>query len=118
MCFAFKRREHLGAWSLHKDGRPIPVRQVYRHSRPRRQDYFEIGYKAPAHADQLDLDHHFFLVLEEAVGSRAALRIQGPMGLDLNFDFDDRRATTPVIQVNQVGYSPRATQRWARSRPR
>ncbi len=61
----------------------------------------------------LNVDHRIFLVLDEPVGSRDILRIEGPNGINFVLPYSDRYLETPAIQLNQVGYSPRATSRWA-----
>ncbi|MBI2425862.1 MAG: choice-of-anchor D domain-containing protein [Candidatus Hydrogenedentes bacterium] len=103
-----------GPWSvLRKDGSTIPVLSVHRRSMPVEQPDYETGYGANDHLEILHVDHHLFLRLGEAIGSHENLQISGPLGLDVYVPFSDKYLETPVIQVNQVGYSPRATERWA-----
>ncbi len=103
-----------GPWTLTRpDGTPIQVTNVYRHSIPVGQTYYEIGPGTPLHQDLLDVDHRIYLVLGAPVGAREILHVQGPRGADFVVPFSDAYLETPVIQVNQVGYSPRASKRWA-----
>lgn len=103
-----------GTWSVARhDNTPIAVSHVYRHSIPVGQTNYELGYGTSTHDNIVDVDHHIYLVLGEPVGSGEVLRIQGPLGLDTLLPFSDRYLETPVIQLNQVGYNPRATRRFA-----
>jgi endoglucanase len=47
------------------------------------------------------------------MSSPEMLDITGPQGVSFRLAFSDRYLETPVIQLNQVGYNPRATERWA-----
>ena len=51
--------------------------------------------------------------LPDDVQSGDMLRITGPHALDFILPFSDRYLETPAVQVNQVGYSPQARERWA-----
>jgi endoglucanase len=126
-----------GPWTVSRaDGTPIEVTDVYRSTMPVGQPYYDVGYAAPTNDNFVDLDHHIFLVLGENLGSPATIEVQGPSfdydymegtiervlpivrstrsaEMDFIWPFSDRYAQTPVIQVNQVGYSPQATERWA-----
>ncbi|MCA9603737.1 MAG: glycoside hydrolase family 9 protein, partial [Myxococcales bacterium] len=62
------------------------------------------------------VEHRVFLQLAKTIGAKAALQLSDSEGLlpaGAMFEFDDRSSETPVIQLNQVGYHPRATKRWA-----
>ena len=120
-----------GTWTvLREDGGAIAVQNVYRHSQPIGAPYYEHGYGTQTWDNLLDIDHSIYLELAEPVGNRAVLHITGPSfdyeiltealvretrsaSLDFLLPFSDRYLETPVIQVNQVGYSPRATRRYA-----
>jgi len=127
-----------GPWTVTRvaTGAPVPVAAVRRHSLPVGtprgihvvgvQDGYasveaalEAGDAYPPETwhdvrnKVLNVDHRIYLVLEEPVGERGVLRIQGPGSVDLLLPFSDRYLETPVVQLNQVGYSPRARQRYA-----
>ncbi len=103
-----------GPWTVtRRDGTPIQVSQVHRHTIPVSQPSYQIGFGAPYDDNVVDVDHRIYLVLNGAVGSREVLRITGPLGLDFTLPFSDRYLETPVVQLNQVGYNPKARRRWA-----
>ncbi|MBM3288708.1 MAG: choice-of-anchor D domain-containing protein [Candidatus Hydrogenedentes bacterium] len=124
-------RWQAGPWQVERaDGTPIPVTGVHRSSTPAGQNYYEVGFGKNTNNQLLDVDHAIYLVLAEPVGSPEVLRIVGPSfdyevltpdrtretvhsSLSVLLPFSDRYLETPSIQVNQVGYSPRATRRWA-----
>lgn len=62
---------------------------------------------------ELHVDHQIYLRLDEPIGNNEVLHLSGPMGFEVDVPFSDKYLETPVIQVNQVGYSPRATETWA-----
>ena len=124
-----------GGWTvLRGDGTPILVNDVHRQSIVVGQPYYDISpYRV--YENRVDVDHLIYLVLDEDVGSPAVLHIEGPevtrdtltlalppvspeYGVEVfqpsfYLPFSDRYLETPVIQVNQVGYCPRATSRYA-----
>ncbi|MCC6694566.1 MAG: Ig-like domain-containing protein [Candidatus Hydrogenedentes bacterium] len=103
-----------GTWTvIRQSGAPIPVVNVYRHSVPVGQNYYEVAYQGSTADNLLDVDHRIFLVLGSPVGSRDVLSVLGPLDTNIVVPFSDQYLETPVIQVNQVGYSPRATERYA-----
>ncbi len=103
-----------GPWTVaRKDGGPLSVVRVHRRSFPVGQPYYELGYGKNTHDELVDVDHHLFLELNEPVPNGEVLHIQGPLNLDLVLPFSDRYLETPVIQLNQIGYCPRATRRFA-----
>ena len=107
-----------GAWTaLRGDGRSIRVTAVFRHSLPVGQPRYTVGYQQPYDDTVVDVDHRIFLVLDEAIGSPEWLTVAhtGAAGtaLRVSVPFSDRYLETPLIQVNQVGYNPRASRRWA-----
>lgn len=103
-----------GTWTvIRESGAPIQVLNVYRHSVPVGQNYYETGFEANTADNLLDVDHSIFLVLGSPVGSRDVLSVLGPLDTNIVLPFSDQYLETPVIQVNQVGYSPRATERYA-----
>ncbi len=102
-----------GPWTVQRLGEdPIPVEAVYRQSVAVGAPAYQVGYGLPANDTVIDVDHRIFLVLAQPLGNRAILRVSGP-GLDFILPYSDLYLETPVIQLNQVGYSPRATKRWA-----
>ncbi|MBI2060597.1 MAG: glycoside hydrolase family 9 protein [Nitrospirae bacterium] len=103
-----------GPWTVkRRDGSAIKVLRVHRHSITVSQPDYKVGYSLDSDINIVDVDHRLFLVLEQAIGSPDILEISGPMGLHFVLPFSDRYLETPVIQLNQVGYSPRATERYA-----
>ena len=52
-------------------------------------------------------------MLAEPIGGTEILTVQGPRSIQFTLPFSDRYLQTPVIQLNQVGYNPRATERYA-----
>ena len=103
-----------GPWTVtRRDGTSLTVQAIHRDSRAVGSPYYDIGWQANQRSHLIDVDHHLYLELSEAIGSREVLQITGPFGTDFTLPFSDRYLETPVIQLNQVGYSPRATRRWA-----
>ncbi len=102
-----------GPWTVQRsNGSFIGVESVYRHSVAVGAPAYQIGYGLPYDDSVIDVDHRIFLVLDQPMGNREILRVTGP-GVDFTIPFSDLYLETPVIQLNQVGYSPRATRRWA-----
>ena len=103
-----------GPWTVSRaDSTPIAVLDVYRNSIPVGQSYYEMGWQAPTNDHLNDVDHLIYLILAEPIDNRSFTQIQGPFSTDFWLPFSDRYLETPVIQVNQVGYSPRSNKRWA-----
>jgi len=103
-----------GPWTVTRyDGTELTVTHVYRHSIPVGQTQYELGYGTNTNDRIVDVDHHLFLVLDAALVNGGVFRIQGPLGLDAVLPFSDRYLETPVLQVNQAGYNPRAAKRYA-----
>ncbi len=102
-----------GAWRVERfTGGEIAVQTVHRHSIAVGAPAYQIGYGQNYDDTVIDVDHRIFLVLDQAIGNREVLRVAGP-NIDFILPFSDLYLETPVIQLNQVGYSPRATRRWA-----
>jgi len=96
-----------GPWVVTRaDGKKINVDTAYRHSIP-------VWMSDITKAGQIDVDHHIYLVLNEPVGSSEVLKIKGPKNTDFILPFSDNYLETTVIQLNQVGYSPKASRRYA-----
>lgn len=120
-----------GPWTVRRsNGAAISVQNVYRHSVPVGALYYEVGFGALTRDNLLDVDHMIYLQLAENVGSREVLEVVGPSftyeilnpdlvrenraaSLDIILPFSDRYLVSTAIQVNQVGYSPAATERYA-----
>jgi len=101
-------------WAVKRsDGRPVPIAAVHRHSVPVSTSDYPLGWRCCGTIEVTETDHRIYLVLSEPIGNAAVLEIAGPEGLRFTLPFSDRYLETPVIQINQVGYNPRATQRWA-----
>lgn len=102
------------AWNVTRSsGTAVAVRAVYRESLPVGAPHYEIGYGRPYSDEMLDIEHRIYLVLAEPIGSADVLHIHGPLGIDFLLPFNDRLLETPVIHLNQVGYNPHATLRYA-----
>ena len=103
-----------GNWSLYRnDGRQIAITKIHRHSLPVGAPKYEIGVCAPIDNNVLDVDHQLFFNLAEPLGRLEVFHLKGPQGIDVILPFSDHYMETPAIKVNQVGYNPRATKRWA-----
>ena len=106
-----------GSWTVTRaDGSEVAVTEVHRDSIPVGQPGYPVGFEAWPDDTIVDVDHRIFLVLAEPLGSRAMLRVQhsgSGTELDALVPFSDRYTETPLVQLNQVGYNPRATRRWA-----
>ncbi len=103
-----------GAWSvMRSSGAVIAVRAVHRESLPVGAPYYDIGYGRSYRDDVLEVDHRIHLSLAETISGPDLLRIRGPQGVDLSLPFNDRYLETPVIHLNQVGYNPHASKRYA-----
>ena len=102
-----------GPWTVaREDGSAIEVRRVHRRSLPVAQPRYEVGFRADSEPDVV-VDHWVMLRLAEPVGERATLRVTGPEGVEMLLPYSDRYLATPVVQLNQVGYAPDATRRYA-----
>jgi endoglucanase len=110
-----------GTWTVQRnDGTPLAVTSVSRHSIPVGQPGYIIGYHPPwqtEHPELIDVDHWLFLHLAQNVGSSEILDVSHTGTPETTeafiLPFSDRYLDTPVVQLNQVGYSPRATRRYA-----
>ncbi|MBT3180876.1 MAG: hypothetical protein HN337_00035, partial [Deltaproteobacteria bacterium] len=103
-----------GNWSVRRsDDSEIDVLGVYRHSIPVGAPEYEVGYALPYSDEIIDVDHRIYLILRENVGEKDILQIAGPGGVNMLLPFSDRYLETPVVQLNQVGYNPRSTKRYA-----
>src|SRR5690606_13123966 len=96
----------------------IEVVEVHRRTVPSGVWKMDLTTDAPGVPDFgttriVDADHHVYLVLDENIGSRDILSIEGPNGLQFVLPFSDKYLETTVIQLNQVGYNPNATERYA-----
>lgn len=102
-----------GTWTVKRaNGNAIEVVRVNRRSMPVEQPNYTTNYDEYGNLDTR-ADHHIYLQLKTPIGSSELLQITGPTGLNFTLPFSDRYLETPVIQVNQVGYNPRATKRYA-----
>ncbi|MBI2130136.1 glycoside hydrolase family 9 protein [Candidatus Woesearchaeota archaeon] len=105
-----------GKWEVTRgNGNPIGVSDVYRRTVPTGQPYYSLGFGNYGHVNNnlLELEHSIFIVLNENLGENEALRIKGPKDMDMALAFTDRSVETPIIRVNQIGYHPGSTERWA-----
>ncbi|WP_432799176.1 PKD domain-containing protein [Poriferisphaera sp. WC338] len=103
-----------GTWTIMRaDGSVINVTDVHRQTTPVGAWNYSLGYSAPYSARIIDMDHHIWLVLDENIGNQEILTINGPKGIQFILPFSDKYLESTAIQVNQIGYNPRATERWA-----
>lgn len=108
-----------GSWTITRNnGSSLSVSNVYRDSIPAGNMYDVILNNGNTWGgDQLsqlmDLEHFVYLKLNGTVGQQDILSVTGPNNLSLTIPYSDQYLETPVIQVNQVGYNPRATKRYA-----
>jgi endoglucanase len=101
-------------WDIQRwDESSLAVRSVSRWSVPVAQPSYAVGPGGENDLDDVVAEHRVYLRLVEAVGSSEMLRVRGPNDLDLLVPVSDRYLETPVVQLNQVGMSPRARHRWA-----
>jgi len=119
-------------WTItRQDNSPITVTDIHRLTSPVGPS-IEAPGKSGVRTELFDLEHHLFLVLSEPVGSRDILDITGPeiirqvvnprthaieigetFSPSFTLPFSDKYLETPAIKVNQIGYSPQASQRYA-----
>lgn len=107
-----------GDWVVSRaDGTAVTVEQVFRRSEAIGQPDYPVGYDQYGDGKFVDIDHSIFLVLQEAMGSNDVLTVahtgSSATELSVRIPFSDHYLETPLLQVNQVGYSPQATRRWA-----
>ncbi len=108
-----------GSWSVSRaSGASIDVSAVHRRSIPVGQPDYPVGFGQFGNDGVVDVDDWIFLKLAESVGSPEILRVTHAGGgaetdLSVSFAFSDWYAVSLAIQVNQVGYNPRATRRYA-----
>ncbi|HOS04166.1 MAG TPA: choice-of-anchor D domain-containing protein, partial [Candidatus Hydrogenedentes bacterium] len=103
-----------GPWTVvRRDGTSLQVAQVHRESLPCGQPYYDVGYGTDTKDHLMDVNHYIYLVLNQPVGNREVLHVTGPLSADVYIPVSDNYLETPVLQVNQVGYSPRSTKRYA-----
>ena len=103
-----------GPWTVKRsDGSDISVGPIYRHSYAIEMPAYSVGQNVNYSDDIVYADHQIFLTLGEAIGTQEILTISGPNNLQFILPFSDRYLESPVIKVNQVGYNPRASHRYA-----
>ena len=103
-----------GPWTVTRgNGTAIPVTKAWRQTIPVGAPQYSVGYGLDYSDTAIDADHHVFLVLGQPLGGPDLLQVKGPSGVSFTLPFSDRYLETPSLQLNQVGYNPRATERWA-----
>ncbi|SPF40765.1 conserved hypothetical protein [Candidatus Sulfopaludibacter sp. SbA4] len=103
-----------GKWTVTRaNSAQIAVRSVHRDSVAVGAPDYQIGFGKPYRDDVLNVDHRIYLALAEPIGNLEILRIQGPQGTNILLPFNDRYLETPAIHLNQAGYNPHATRRYA-----
>ena len=110
-------RWQTGPWTITRnDGSVISVTDVYRESVPVGHFYdtvSPIGIVTQNMDHLVDVENRIFIKLSENIGSDEILDVRGPGNYNVVIPFSDKYLETPVIQLNQVGYNPRATRRYA-----
>jgi endoglucanase len=102
-----------GTWTVTRsNGTAIPVTKVSRQSLPISAPSYQVGWGKSYSDTIIDADHRIFLTLGQNLGGPDLLTVKGP-GVSFLLPFSDRYLETPVVQLNQVGYNPRATERYA-----
>ena len=102
-----------GNWQIRKkDGSIISVNNIYRNSYAVNMPYYFLNGQSEDNFFY-DIDHRVFLVLDNNLSQKEILSIEGPFNLNFTLLFSDNYLETDVIQVNQVGYHPDATKRFA-----
>jgi endoglucanase len=109
-----------GRWEVTgASGRTLTVERVMRHSVVAGERDLEIGFGAPS-KPTVNVEHRIYLRVNEPLGSTDVLHVTHraangapATALDVRVPFSDKYLETPAIQVNQVGYNPRAKQRFA-----
>ncbi len=107
-----------GTWTVTRaDGRALGAAAVHRETVPAGQPDYAVGYDMYGDASIVDLEHRIFVVLAEPLGALDVLQVRHSGAtattLDVRVPWSDRYLETPLLHVNQVGYNPRATRRWA-----
>lgn len=104
-----------GPWTVVKSGGSTStVTGIYRNSISSGQPYYSAGWPVGlSNGNKVDVDHHIYIKLSQNIGNNEILTITGPMNFKTILPYSDRYLETPTIQVNQVGYSPQATRRYA-----
>ncbi|MFH1437135.1 MAG: glycoside hydrolase family 9 protein, partial [Pseudomonadota bacterium] len=107
-----------GDWTVTRsDGSDVAVSAVHRHSIPVGSPEYFVGYEVWPDNDIVDVDHRIFLELAEGLGGNDVLTVThsgtDETALDVRVCFSDHYLETPLIQVNQVGYNPRASLKYA-----
>ncbi|MFA5992709.1 MAG: glycoside hydrolase family 9 protein [Candidatus Pacearchaeota archaeon] len=96
-----------GTWNIKRlNGSSFQVKNIYRHSTIG-------GQYNDWPTEHADVNHNVYIVLNENVGNHEILNISGPLGIKFALPFSDKFLETPVIQVNQIAYSPVAKKRYA-----
>lgn len=108
-----------GRWEVTRaSGAPIAVSRVMRHSVVAGQQGIVVGFRQRSELT-VTVEHRIYLRLREPIGESEVLRVlHTPVGgsdtaLDARVPFSDRYLETPVVQLNQTGYNPRAKVRYA-----
>ena len=101
-------------WSVTRaNGDEIATGEVHRDTVAAGAPDYQVGWGKPYKDNVLQLEHRIFLSLRQPIANIESLRIRGPQGIDVVLPFNDRFTETPVIHLNQVGYNPQATRRFA-----
>src|SRR5215212_4484472 len=109
---------YMSGWTVTRlsgSGGSTTVSKVSRFTRPINAHY-GLGWNVGnGHNNEIEVEHQIFLELQEAVGTRSVFRINGPTNSGISFllPYSDKYMTTPIIRLNQLGYNPRALERYA-----
>jgi len=108
------------SWQVTRNnGSALTVTNIYRNSVPVGNPYYTKSVSPYPHLIQYDkyvnVDHRLYLKLNQKVGNNDILSITGtgPLGFNVIVPYSDKYLETPSIQLNQVGYSPQASKRYA-----
>ena len=102
-----------GPWTVTRsNGAAINVTKVSRQSLPISAPSYKVGYGLDYSDSIIDADHRIYLTLDAPIGGPDLLTVKGP-GVSFLLPFSDNYLETPIVQLNQVGYNPRATERYA-----
>lgn len=99
-------------WTVTRDAKPVSAKVVGRWSMPVAQPGYRIGFGEEDDLEVVWVEHRIALEFEAPLGSQAKLAFKHPQG-SFDANFSDKESLTPVVQINQVGYSAASKRRFA-----
>lgn len=99
-------------WQATAGGKPVDVSVVGRWSIPVAQPGYSIGFGKDDDLSVIWVEHRIALEFAQPLGQSAKLKLNNAEG-SFDIDFRDDRTLTPLVQLNQVGYSDVSTHRYA-----